>query len=58
VSSMCIGRFSKWLAGVAETADGLQTVEARRMVVAEYDAERPASETGPFLYFLCAQWSA
>jgi hypothetical protein len=40
----------KSLAGLAETADGLQTVELRTMVGAEYDAERPGSDTGPFLY--------
>jgi hypothetical protein len=55
---MCSRRFSKSLASLAETADGLQTVELRAMVGAEYDVERPGSDTGPFLYFLGAQWLA
>lgn len=53
---MCSGRFSKSLASLAETADGLQTV-MRKMAEAEYDAERPDSDTGPFSYLLRAQWS-
>jgi hypothetical protein len=53
---MCSRRFSKSLASLAETADGLQTVELRTMVGAEYDAERPGIAAGPFLSFLGAQW--